>query len=93
MNSGSNGNPAVRTHRGDLMLIVFCAVIPLLVVILAVLFEPSYIWVLNSLLSILGTLFSTVNFRFRKNTLSTVLLVINAVLLIYYVLTVTIALI
>ncbi|WP_017549296.1 hypothetical protein [Salinicoccus carnicancri] len=75
------------------MLIVFCAVIPLLVVILAVLFEPSYIWVLNSLLSILGTLFSTVNFRFRKNTLSTVLLVINAVLLIYYVLTVTIALI
>lgn len=75
------------------MLIVFCAVIPLLVVILAVLFEPSYIWVLNSLLSILGTLFSAVNFRFRKNALSTVLLIINAVLLIYYVITVTIALI
>lgn len=75
------------------MLLVFCAVIPLLVVTLAVLFEPSYIWVLNSLLSILGTLFSTVNVRFRKNTLSTVLLIINAALFIYYVVTVIIILI
>lgn len=48
------------------MLMMFCAVIPILIVVLAVTFDPTFIWVLNVLLAILGTIFSSVNYKFKK---------------------------
>ncbi len=75
------------------MLRVFCAAIPILIFTLATIFDPSYIWVLNLLLAILGTIFSSINFKYRKDGLSIVLLVINVTVLLYYSVSVLMAII
>ncbi|WP_411842299.1 hypothetical protein [Salinicoccus sp. HZC-1] len=75
------------------MLRVFCAAIPVLIIILSIIFDFSYIWVLNLLLAILGTMFSSVDVKFRKNMLSIGLLIVNAGILIFYTFTVIKALI
>lgn len=75
------------------MLRMFCAVIPVLIIVLATIFDPSYIWVLNLLLAILGTVFSSINFKFRKNGLSIVLLLLNIAVLVYYAFSVFMAII
>lgn len=75
------------------MLRMFCAAIPILIIGLAIFFDPSYIWVLNLLLAILGTVFSTVNYKFRKNVSAIVLLIVNIAVLVYYAFSVLIAII
>lgn len=75
------------------MLMMFCAVIPILIVVLAVTFDPTFIWVLNVLLAILGTIFSSVNYKFKKNTLSIALLILNIAVLVYYSFSVLMAII
>ncbi|AKG74493.1 hypothetical protein [Salinicoccus halodurans] len=75
------------------MLRMFCAVIPVLIIVLATIFDPSYIWALNLLLAILGTVFSSINFKFRKNGLSIVLLLLNIAVLVYYAFSVFMAII
>lgn len=75
------------------MLRVLCAVIPVLIIILSIIFDLSYIWVLNLLLAILGTIFSSIDVKFRKNGLSIGLLIVNAGILIFYTVTVIMSLI
>lgn len=70
------------------MLRAFCAMIPVLFIILSILFDLSFIWVLNLLLAILGTIFSSINFKFRRNALSIGLLIVNTGILLIYTVTI-----
>ncbi|WP_020006137.1 hypothetical protein [Salinicoccus albus] len=70
------------------MLKFFCTLIPSMIIILMFALDFSFVWVLNILLSMLGTLFSSVNFKLRKNAFSTILLIVNTGLFIYYLVSV-----
>jgi ABC-type branched-subunit amino acid transport system permease subunit len=73
------------------MLRILCAVIPVLVIVLQVIIDQPILWLLMILFAVLGLMFATVNFRFRRNTLSIVLLAANACVFIYcLILTITV---
>lgn len=67
------------------MLRAFCIIIPIIVLLLPLFMEASIVWILNILLTLLGTLFSYINFKYRKNKLSIAVLVVNGILLLYYI--------
>lgn len=65
------------------MLRIFCGVIPVLIIILHLILNQSILWLLTILFAMLGLMFSTVNFRFRKDRLSIVLLAANIGIFLY----------
>lgn len=65
------------------MLRIFCAVIPVLILILYLVFEQGILWLLTLLFGTLGLIFATVNFRFRRDRLSIILLTANVIIFIY----------
>lgn len=67
------------------MLRAFCIIIPIIVLLLPLFMEASIVWVLNILLTLLGTIFSYVNFKYRKNKLSIGVLAVNGILFLYYI--------
>lgn len=67
------------------MLRVFCAVIPVLIIILHLVFDQTILWILTLLFGILGLMFASVNFRFRKDRLSIILLAGNVITFLYCV--------
>ncbi|MFD2831319.1 hypothetical protein [Corticicoccus populi] len=67
------------------MLRVFCAVIPVLIIILHLVFDQTILWILTLLFGILGLMFASVNFRFRKDRLSVILLAGNVITFLYCV--------
>lgn len=73
------------------MLRILCAVIPVLVIVLQVIIDQPILWLLMILFAVLGLMFATVNFRFRRNRLSIVLLAANVCVFIYcLILTITV---
>lgn len=67
------------------MLRVFCVAIPVLVLLLPLFMDASVVWILNILLTLLGTLFGSVNYRYRKEKLWLFVLIVNVILFLYYI--------
>lgn len=67
------------------MLRIFCVAIPVLVLLLPLFMDASVVWILNVLLTSLGTLFGSVNYRYRKEKLWLFVLIINVILFLYYI--------
>lgn len=65
------------------MLRVFCGAIPVLIIILQLTLNQSILWLLTILFAMLGLMFAIVNFRFRKDRLSIVLLAANIGIFLY----------
>jgi len=67
------------------MLRIFCVAIPVLVLLLPLFMDASVVWILNVLLTSLGTLFGSVNYRYRKEKLWLFVLIVNVILFLYYI--------
>lgn len=67
------------------MLRIFCVAIPVLVLLLPLFMDASVVWILNILLTSLGTLFASVNYRYRKEKLWLFVLIVNVILFLYYI--------
>ncbi|MBF0754717.1 hypothetical protein [Jeotgalicoccus sp. FSL K6-3177] len=67
------------------MLRIFCVAIPVLVLLLPLFMDASVVWILNILLTSLGTLFGSVNYRYRKEKLWLFVLIFNVILFLYYI--------
>lgn len=67
------------------MLRIFCVAIPVLVLLLPLFMDASVVWILNILLTLLGTLFGSVNYRYRKEKLWLFVLIVNVILFLYYI--------
>ncbi|MEY8561362.1 hypothetical protein AALF85_11705 [Jeotgalicoccus halotolerans] len=67
------------------MLRIFCVAIPVLVLLLPLFMDASVVWILNILLTSLGTLFGSVNYRYRKEKLWLFVLIVNVILFLYYI--------
>lgn len=67
------------------MLRVFCVAIPVVVLLLPLFLDDSVVWILNILLTSLGTIFSYINYGYRKEKLWLGVLAVNGILLLYYI--------
>ncbi|CAM4345996.1 hypothetical protein [Jeotgalicoccus halotolerans] len=67
------------------MLRIFCVAIPVLVLLLPLFMDASVVWILNVLLTSLGILFGSVNYRYRKEKLWLFVLIVNVILFLYYI--------
>lgn len=67
------------------MLRVFCIVIPIVVLVLPLFMDITVVWTLNVLLTLLGTIFSYINFNYRKEKLWLGVLIVNAILFLFYI--------
>lgn len=67
------------------MLRIFCVAIPVLVLLLPLFMDASVVWILNILLTSLGTIFGYINYKYRKDKLWLVVLIVNGILFLYYV--------
>lgn len=67
------------------MLRAFCIIIPIVVLLLPLFMDASIVWILNVLLTSLGTVFSYINYKYRKDKLSLGILIINALLFLFYI--------
>lgn len=67
------------------MLRIFCLAIPVLVILLPLFMDASIVWILNILLTALGTVFGYINYRYRKNKLWLGVLIVNGILFLYYI--------
>lgn len=67
------------------MLRIFCVAIPVLVLLLPLFMDASVVWILNILLTSLGTLFGSVNYKYRKEKLWLFVLIVNVILFLYYI--------
>ena len=67
------------------MLRIFCVAIPVLVLLLPLFMDASVVWILNILLTSLGTIFGYINYKYRKDKLWLGVLVVNGILFLYYV--------
>lgn len=67
------------------MLRIFCVAIPVLVLLLPLFMDASVVWILNILLTLLGTLLGYVNYRYRKEKLWLFVLIVNVILFLYYI--------
>ena len=67
------------------MLRMFCVAIPVLVLLLPLFMDASVVWILNILLTLLGTLLGYVNYRYRKEKLWLFVLIVNVILFLYYI--------
>ena len=67
------------------MLRIFCVAIPVLVIVLPLFMDASVVWILNILLTALGTIFGYVNYMYRKEKLWLFVLIVNVILFLYYI--------
>lgn len=67
------------------MLRIFCVAIPVLVLLLPLFMDESIVWILNILLTSLGTVFGYVNYIYRKDKLWLGILIVNIILFLYYI--------
>ncbi|CAD2081272.1 hypothetical protein GCM10007275_21880 [Jeotgalicoccus coquinae] len=67
------------------MLRIFCVAIPALVLLLPLFMDESIVWILNVLLTSLGTVFSYINYRYRKDKMWLGVLIVNIILFLYYI--------
>ena len=67
------------------MLRILCVAIPVLVLLLPLFMEASVVWILNILLTLLGTIFSYINYNYRKDKIGLAVLIVNGILFLYYV--------
>lgn len=67
------------------MLRILCIVIPVVVLVLPLFMDSSVVWTLNILLTSLGTIFSYINFKYRKEKLWLGVLIFNALLFLFYI--------
>ena len=67
------------------MLRIFCVAIPVLVLLLPLFIDASVVWILNILLTSLGTIFGYINYKYRKDKLWLGVLIVNGILFLYYV--------
>jgi hypothetical protein len=67
------------------MLRIFCVAIPVLVLLLPLFMDASVVWILNILLTSLGTIFGYINYKYRKDKSWLGVLIVNGILFLYYV--------
>lgn len=67
------------------MLRILCVAIPVLVLLLPLFMDASVVWILNILLTSLGTIFGYINYKYRKDKLWLGVLIVNGILFLYYV--------
>lgn len=67
------------------MLRILCIVIPVVVLVLPLFMDSSVVWTLNILLTSLGTIFSYVNYKDKKEKLWLGVLIFNALLFLFYI--------
>ncbi len=67
------------------MLRIFCVAIPVLVLLLPLFMDASVVWILNILLTSLGTVFGYINYGYRKEKLWLGVLIVNGILFLYYI--------
>lgn len=67
------------------MLRIFCVAIPVLVLLLPLFMDAAVVWILNILLTSLGTIFAYINYKYRKDKLWLGILIVNGILFLYYI--------
>lgn len=67
------------------MLRIFCVAIPVLVLLLPLFMDADVVWILNILLTSLGTIFGYINYKYRKDKLWLGVLIVNGILFLYYI--------
>lgn len=67
------------------MLRIFCVAIPVLVLLLPLFMDAAVVWILNILLTSLGTIFAYINYKYRKDKLWLGVLIVNGILFLYYI--------
>lgn len=69
------------------MLRIFCVAIPVLVLLLPLFMDESIVWIMNILLTSLGTIFGYINYGYRKEKLWLGVFIFNGILFLYYIYT------
>lgn len=67
------------------MLRILCVAIPVLVLLLPLFMDASVVWILNILLTSLGTIFGYINYMYRKDKLWLGVLAFNGILFLFYI--------
>lgn len=67
------------------MLRILCVAIPVLVLLLPLFMDASVVWILNILLTSLGTIFGYINYMYRKDKLWLGVLALNGILFLFYI--------
>lgn len=67
------------------MLRVLCIVIPVVVLVLPLFMDMTVVWTLNILLTSLGSIFSYINFKYRKGKLWLGVMIVNLILFLFYI--------
>ncbi|CEA03928.1 hypothetical protein BN1048_02258 [Jeotgalicoccus saudimassiliensis] len=67
------------------MLRIFCVAIPVLVLLLPLFMADNIVWILNILLTSLGTIFGYINYKYRKDKVWLAVMIVNIILFLYYI--------